>query len=83
MDTTDLDPCVDDLLLGAQHTERPGDLIVRRRDGLFAYQLACAVDEHLDQVTHVIRGIDLLESTPMQRLIASNGRYIGELCKDW
>ena len=75
MDTTDLDPCVDDLLLGVQHTERPGDLIVKRRDGLFAYQLACAVDEHLDQVTHVIRGIDLLESTPMQRLIASKLSY--------
>ena len=75
MDTTDLDPCVDDLLLGAQHTERPGDLIVKRRDGLFAYQLACAVDEHRDQVTHVIRGIDLLESTPMQRLIASKLNY--------
>jgi glutamyl-Q tRNA(Asp) synthetase len=75
MDTRDLDPSVDDLLLGAQHTERPGDFIVKRRDGLFAYQLACAVDEHLDQVTHVIRGKDLLESTPMQRLIASKLNY--------
>ncbi len=75
MDTTDLDPCVRDLFLGEQRTERPGDFIVKRRDGLFAYQLACAVDEHLDQVTHVIRGVDLLESTPMQRLIASKLNY--------
>ena len=75
MDTTDLDPGVDDLLLGEQCIERPGDFIVKRRDGLFAYQLACAVDEHLDQVTHVIRGIDLLESTPIQCLIASKLNY--------
>jgi glutamyl-Q tRNA(Asp) synthetase len=75
MDTSDLDPGIDDLLLGEQRISRPGDFIVKRRDGLFAYQLACAVDEYLDQVTHVIRGIDLLESTPMQRLIASKLNY--------
>jgi glutamyl-Q tRNA(Asp) synthetase len=75
MDTNDLDPDVYDLLLGDQQTERPGDFIVKRRDGIFAYQLACAVDEHLDQVTHVIRGIDLLTSTPMQRLIMSKLKY--------
>ena len=58
-----------------QRINPPGDFIVKRRDGLFSYQLACAIDEHIDQITHVIRGIDLLESTPMQQFIARRLGY--------
>ena len=46
-----------------------GDFVLRRRDGLISYQLAVVIDDHLQGVTEIIRGTDLIDSTPRQILL--------------
>ena len=68
--TTRADPIVfDDRVQGRQQQvlERDvGDFVLYRADGLFAYQLAVVVDDADQGITDVVRGADLLDSTPRQ-----------------
>ena len=62
-----------DELLGPQEQDpsaQCGDLLVRDRLGNWTYQFAVTVDDHLQQVTDVIRGVDLLASTGRQIRLA-------------
>ncbi|MEJ5366972.1 MAG: tRNA glutamyl-Q(34) synthetase GluQRS [Bryobacteraceae bacterium] len=51
-----------------------GDFVLLRADGCFSYQLAVVLDDEAQGVTHVVRGADLLDSTPRQMLL---GRALG------
>lgn len=57
----------DDLWRGQQHQQIREDTILKRRDGLYAYQLAVVVDDIDQGVTHVVRGSDLLDTTGAQQ----------------
>lgn len=50
-----------------QHLQRDiGDFIIKRTDGIFAYQLAVVADDEAQAITHIVRGSDLLDNTPRQ-----------------
>lgn len=62
----------DDAIQGAQCQDvgrHAGDFVIRRADGCWAYQLAVVVDDAAQGITDVVRGADLLDSTPRQILL--------------
>jgi len=59
----------DDELQGLQSchfAEQQGDFIIKRKDNITAYQLAVVIDDYKQNITHIVRGFDLLDSTPKQ-----------------
>jgi glutamyl-tRNA synthetase len=59
----------DDLIRGETHAPRPDDQVILKADGFPTYHLAVVVDDHLMEITHVVRGEEWISSTPKHILL--------------
>ena len=67
--TTECELFFNDEMQGKQThnvAQESGDFIVKRKDNITAYQLAVVIDDQQQNISHVVRGFDLLDSTPKQ-----------------
>lgn len=55
-----------DKFQGIQTRKLSNDFVLKRKEGFYAYQLAVVWDDIAQDITHIVRGYDLLESSPMQ-----------------
>ena len=85
-DNQDSTIAFDDLIMGDYRqslVNEVGDFVIKRRDGLFSYQLAVAVDDRFQNISHIIRGADLLSSTArqlyLQRCLGSSAEQVAAL----
>ena len=58
-----------DLIRGETHAPRPDDQVILKADGFPTYHLAVVVDDHLMEITHVVRGEEWISSTPKHILL--------------
>ena len=69
MRVADISIDLDDAVQGGRRqslSESVGDFVIRRADGIFAYHLAVVIDDADERISEVVRGADLLDSTPRQ-----------------
>ena len=69
LQTPDQRVCFEDALQGrvcCSLAQECGDFVLQRADGVYSYQLAVVVDDSAQDISHVVRGADLLTSTPRQ-----------------
>jgi glutamyl-Q tRNA(Asp) synthetase len=70
------EPCAWRLLVADPEIESSvGDFVLRRSDRIFTYQLAVVVDDHLQGITHIVRGEDLLDNTARQIYLQQQLNY--------
>ena len=58
-----------DLIRGETHAPKPDDLVILKADGFPTYHLAVVVDDHMMEITHVVRGEEWISSTPKHLLL--------------